>query len=349
MKMNHSEYTISELVQMLQKKEIIINSSYQRSAGLWPLYAQTYFIDTILEGFPFPKLYFYQSFDRSSRKPIKEVVDGQQRLKTIEEFANNKLVLTSASKKYDNNRFEDLSEEKQEEFLMYSVPTDVILGAERPVLLEMFRRFNAYTAPLNSAEKRHSEFQGEFKWFINQLADRFSPILETFSILTPKQMVRMADAEMIAEFAIVLDSGIVHKSSASLRDVYREYDAKFPHHDYWTEIISSFFDYVVDVFSALKGTFIMKPYVFHSLFTAMAHLKYGIPRGEEQLGVKPIKKFCINYESAIDKLRELAEAHELQDLKGPYADYVESCLQTTTKATQRKIRTRSIIEALLSK
>jgi hypothetical protein len=93
MKINHAEYTIVELIDMLNRKEIIINKSYQKSAGIWPDTARTYFLDTILEGFPFPKLYFYQSYDRANRKPIKELVDGQQRITAIKDFMENKFQL----------------------------------------------------------------------------------------------------------------------------------------------------------------------------------------------------------------------------------------------------------------
>jgi hypothetical protein len=221
MKINHSEYTISELLDMLKRKEIIINTTYQRGAGLWPDTAKTYFIDTILEGFPFPKIYFYQSFDKGQGKPIKEVVDGQQRLTTIQNFALNQFKLGNASARHVGLHFDDLDEAKKEEFLMYSVPADVVLAAEKSVLLEMFRRINAYTAPLNPAEKRHSQFQGAFKWFINDMADKYSPIFEEFGVLTPKQILRMADAELLAELGIVIDQGIVNKSAKSINDIYK--------------------------------------------------------------------------------------------------------------------------------
>ncbi|WP_348550088.1 DUF262 domain-containing protein, partial [Acidithiobacillus sp.] len=89
MKINHSEYTISELIEQFSRKSIRINREYQRGEGLWPPSAKTYFIDTILEDYPFPKLYFHQIFDRAAKKPIMEVVDGQQRLLTIFEFYND--------------------------------------------------------------------------------------------------------------------------------------------------------------------------------------------------------------------------------------------------------------------
>ena len=58
MEINNSAYTIAEIIGGYTRKDIRINRSYQRSGGIWPSSAQTYFIDTILEKYPFPKLYF---------------------------------------------------------------------------------------------------------------------------------------------------------------------------------------------------------------------------------------------------------------------------------------------------
>ena len=347
MKINQSRYTILELLAMLTRKEIIINKDYQRGQGIWPETARTYFIDSILEGFPFPKLYVYQDFDKSKRKPLMEVVDGQQRLTTIRDFVENKIRLGKASSKYCGYIFNDLSDELQKEFLMYSVPVDVLLVVDRPVLLEMFRRINSYTAPLNSAEKRHSEFQGVFKWFINDNADKYSPFLEINKVFTPKQIVRMADAEFLSDLVIVLDQGIVHKSTASLTSLYKKYDKEFPKEMQYQDIIDDFFKTMNSVFEPLCDSYMMKQYALHSLFTAMTHLKYGIPNGQEQLNTATIGKYYKNIACAVSGLLEMAEAHELQDTNGKYSDYVKACLSTTTKISQRKVRTSALIKALM--
>ncbi|EOD8995160.1 DUF262 domain-containing protein, partial [Klebsiella variicola] len=76
MLINSSYYSIAELVDMLSRRDLIVNSNYQRAAGLWPEGPSSYFIDTILEGFPFPKIYLYEFMNRSERKIKKEIVDG---------------------------------------------------------------------------------------------------------------------------------------------------------------------------------------------------------------------------------------------------------------------------------
>ncbi len=346
MEINHSAYTIAEIISGFTRKDIRINRSYQRSGRIWPPSAQTYFIDTILEKYPFPKLYFHQIYNRTFKKPIMEVVDGQQRLQTILDFARDKIRLSKASQKHSGLTYSELDDATQEAFQMYRVPVDVILAAERPQLLEMFRRMNAYTAPLNPAEKRHSIYQGKFKWFAVELADKISPIIEEFGILTTKQIVRMADAELITELVIVLEEGLINRSESSINNVYKRYDVNFAQDEDCSRIISHFFELLATNFGELRNTFIMKPYAIHSFFSAYAHIKYGIPNGEEQLGF-PSRGTDIKADGeTLNKLIEISDAHEIKDIEGPYGEYVKAAISTTTKAAQRKARTRTLAQVL---
>jgi hypothetical protein len=148
----------------------VINNSYQRGSGLWPEGPSSYFFDTILEGFPFPKIYMYEFLDRTARGIRKELVEGQQRIKTIQRFINNEFAL-SGETRHAGSRFEDLDDDRKDAFLSYTVSVDVIQNASPSEILQMFRRMNAYTMPLNEAEKRHSRFQGRFNWAVSRLSD----------------------------------------------------------------------------------------------------------------------------------------------------------------------------------
>ena len=86
MKVEESKYSIAEIIDWLNKRELIVNTEYQRGGGLWPSTAKSYFIDTILKDFPFPKVYFHERLDRETKRPRREIVDGQQRLSTILDF-----------------------------------------------------------------------------------------------------------------------------------------------------------------------------------------------------------------------------------------------------------------------
>ena len=61
MKIIRNTKPISDLYNGMKSGDII-NREYQRSSGLWPNNSRSYFIDTILNEFPFPKVVYYSRF-----------------------------------------------------------------------------------------------------------------------------------------------------------------------------------------------------------------------------------------------------------------------------------------------
>lgn len=348
MNLNIGQISLVDLLGMLDRKELVINRNYQRGSDLWPLSARSYFIDTILQNYPFPKIYLYQSYSETTKRPFKELVDGQQRVTTIQDFYNNKFALTSTSKKFNGLHYRDLDDDTKKIFLSFQIENSTILSATRSELLEMFRRMNAYTAPLKEAEKRHSTYQGEFKWFIAELAELCSPILEGYDILTEKQIARMGDAEFISELVVVLEMGIQSKRNSHIEKLYKEYDEKFENRAKYTTIFEQFFNILVFDLAPVRGSFLTKSYVIHSLFCAFAAIKCGFP-GSETLVAKPSMNHKIDFDSVLPKLLALADAHEDQEEEGPYRVYVQACSSGTTLQSQRKIRTEVLVSALLGR
>lgn len=346
MNLSVGQITLIDLVGQIERKEVVINKNYQRGSGLWPDSARTYFIDTILEGYPFPKIYLYQVFNEKAKRPIKEIVDGQQRVTTIIDFMEDRFKLTSASKRFRGMRYSDLDEDIKTAFISYQIELSIILSATRPELLEMFRRINAYTAPLSAAEKRHATYQGEFKWFVVEQADEHSPILENLKIFTSKQLARMQDSEFIADLVLALEKGIIQKSAKSIEDLYKVYDEQFSSATQYSEIIDDFFKFLVVDLEPLHSTFMMKSYVVNSLFSAFTHCKYGIPDGEKLTNIKPNEMIKFNLDLVIPRLEELATAHEEQDEDGPNKEYVRACLSSTTKTPQRTTRFKILCDVL---
>jgi hypothetical protein len=346
MDITRSSFTVSEIRDMWDRQELIVNRSYQRSASVWPDAARTYLIDTILNGYVVPKVYLYQVYDKKRKKVIREIVDGQQRLTTILDYIKGEFNLNSRSPAYAGLSFDDLEDDEQQKVLTYNVEVDVIQAAETSDLLAMFTRMNAYTAPLNPAEKRHAQFEGAFKWFILELSAVIGPKLVNFGVLTSKQSVRMQDSEFLTELAIVLDKGIENKSEASLMGMYKKYDKQFDQEDDFTEKLFEFIKVLEQDFLPLKPTLLAKSYVIHSLFCAMMQKKYGIPGGKE-LGVKKVGYFYKDLKKTIANLRALTSAHELQDEQGEFGEYVTACLSTTHRTKQRQTRTRYLAAALV--
>jgi hypothetical protein len=348
MKTSVGQITLIDLIGQVERKEVVINHDYQREAGVWPDSARSYFIDTILEGYPFPKIFFYQVFNEKTKRPQKEIVDGQQRITTIIDFFNNKFKLTSASKKHQGKIYNDLGEDERESFVSYQIEYSNMLSATKSELFEMFRRINAYTAPLNAAEKRHAMYQGEFKWFVVEQAALYNPVLEESGIISAKQLARMGDSEFIADLVIAIEIGIVEKNAKNFEKIYKSHEESFKDQNNSRKYLKEFFVFLIRDMAPLHETFLMKSYVIHSLFCAYIHVKYGIPNGENVTGIKPNKTIKFNIDYILSQLSKLVEAHEAQDETGRYAEYVKSCLSSTTKLAQRNKRV-SILAKILAK
>ncbi|SPJ33454.1 DUF262 domain-containing protein [Kushneria phyllosphaerae] len=351
MQINIGQVSLVDYLGMLEREEVIVNRDYQRQKGVWPHSARSYFIDTLLEGYPIPKIYWYQRLSEKTKRPIKELVDGQQRTFTIQDFCNDKFALNSASQNYKGKKFSDLPEDVQMNLMSYQVEYSTILSATRSELLEMFRRMNSYTAPLKEAEKRHSIYQGAFKWFVVELADLYSPMLIDYGVLTDKVVARMGDSEYIADLIIVLENGIVNRAVGQFNNLYRKYNNDsegFDGEDYFSEVLQKILNEIRDNLGDLVGTNMMRPYMVHSIFSAYASVWYGFPASEEDFNVAPDINFKVDYSKTLPKLLELSDALEDEDSDSDseYHKFVQACSYSTTKRPQRKTRTSFIINAL---
>ena len=349
MKIEESKHSIAELIDLYHRKDLTVNEEYQRAPRLWPPAARSYFIDTILSGFPFPKIYFWERLNKVTLRPQREIVDGQQRMMSIVDYRDGKFALGGNSANFSSKKFGDLTDAEQEGFLTYTVSCDVIRNAQRADILQMFRRMNAYTLPLNDAEKRHSEFFGAFKTWVNRLVDKWGPLLSEWKVLTSRSIVRMEDAELIAEIALCMRNGVVSSSNTQLRQLYQAFDDNFEEGEEWGKRIDESLSFIQGNLSALQNSHMTKSYVFLSLITALIHAKWGIPKLEEVTGIAPIGDFSLDVNATIAGLLALASAHETKDSVGKYKDYVEACKAGSNRVKQRTTRIIFISQALRGK
>lgn len=346
MKIDETKYSIANIRDMLRRGELVANKQYQRSPGLWPPGPRTYFIDTVLNGFPFPKMYFHEFLEKTTKRTRIEIVDGQQRITTIRDFIEGKLTLGKNSQQYQGKTFSDLSEDKQDKFLSYTVSVDVIRNAGRVEILQMFRRMNAYTLPLNDAEKRHSEFFGEFRDFVTRLLDR-SPILTSWEIFTSRQTLRMSDAEFLADLSMTFENGVGNTTKASLDKFYKVHDQTYTVAGLREQQFFEIFIFIVENLSTIRGTYMTTPpYVFYALCCALFHNRYSIPGLAAEIEMEPIGAFSIGpIQEVSSQLLELAAAHESKDMS-QFPQYVQAMSGGSNRKAQRLVRIATICKAL---
>ncbi|MCX5689573.1 MAG: DUF262 domain-containing protein [Planctomycetota bacterium] len=334
---------------MLDRRDLTVNSTYQRGTELWPGGPRSYFIDTILSRYPFPKIYFYEMFDPKSGRIRREVVDGQQRISAIRGFYKDEFSLSEEHAR-GGLKFSGIDQDAQRQFMQYVVAVDVIRDATHAEIVEMFRRMNAYTLPLNEAEKRHAAFQGPFKWTMLRLADSCGEFFSQFGVFTNRQMVRMADQELLAETYAFTKQGVFSSSPKLLRNLYKSGDVEFVDGSAFALQVDEAVKFVAQRFPLLRQTFMMKPYAFYTLLCALIFNRYGIEAGA--LGLEDRREsqgaFAGNPHHAETRLLALASAHESKETAGLYQEYVTGCAGGTNRSIQRTLRLKHVLAALQS-
>ena len=143
---------------------------YQRTP-VWNEAKKQLLIDSILRGYDLPKFYL-----RLSDPPYEhEVVDGQQRLRAIWDFCDDKYVLGDESNDIpdlgdlSDQKWSELSSQERDQIGEFKLSVAVIKGASDREIRQLFRRLQEGVS-LNPAEKRNA-IEGEMRDFIATLGD----------------------------------------------------------------------------------------------------------------------------------------------------------------------------------
>lgn len=329
-----SSFTIAEYCGQMDRDEIVVNREYQRSQQVWPPAARSYLIDTILLGYPIPKLTLFQKTDLRTRRTIKEIVDGQQRSTALLSFMNGRFRLSSRSPNA-GRRFSQLDEADQHRFLEYSLSADILSGATEDEIRELFRRINSYTVPLNDQEKRHAVYQGAFKWFIVELSEQYAKVLKAMGVYGERQLTRMADAQLFAELVRAMSKGIATSQPSDLDDLYRRHEAEFEDQGAVKVRFDRSFDRLMSWSDLHQGP-LMRPYNFYSLFLAVSHSLEPVEALQEVYAIEEARD--LDDGQCLSNLALLADALDQPDEHPSFLDFITAATQATNVVTQRRIR-----------
>ena len=344
MQVTSSSFTVAEYCNQMEDNKIVVNRDYQRSAKVWPPAARSYLIDTILLGFPIPKLSLYQRTDLKSRQTIKEIVDGQQRSEAILGFYNDEFRISGKSQ-FSGKRFSQLDEETQVRFLDYQLSVDVFVSATERDIRQMFRRINSYTVPLNRQEYRHATYQGEFKWFIVDLTEQYAQLLKDIGVFNENQLSRMRDAELISEIIMATSDGIASASQNKLDAFYEEHDANFEESEAVSRQLNDALTYIAN-WKQLHNSPLMKPYNFYSLILAVLHTLRPTERLADLEPNIALSISALGDDQVITNLSLLAASLEDPENYKNLSDFVEAGSSATTTLKNRTIRFRYFLKAL---
>lgn len=150
-----------------EKEEIKLDPPYQRMGGVWTKEKKQLLIDSILNDYDIPKIYFhtYTRELKSETGISYAVIDGRQRLETIWGFINGEFTLANDfeyQRDPDLNltglSYDDLANEHPRikiTFDSFVLPIVQVDTDDEDLIEDMFYRLNE-AVPLNAAEKRNA-------------------------------------------------------------------------------------------------------------------------------------------------------------------------------------------------
>ena len=180
------EWPISVLVEQFtngretDESELFI-PDYQRNM-VWTPKQQSRFIESILIKLPVPFI-FAADVGHGDRKGALEIIDGSQRIRTLDNFLSDRLKLVGLKKLTQANgmQFSDLSKPRQMRFKRTTIRViELSEKADEDARREMFDRLNSGGTRLTSMEIRRGVEDGPFMTFITECATN-----EQFKALVP--------------------------------------------------------------------------------------------------------------------------------------------------------------------
>ncbi|WP_158613516.1 DUF262 domain-containing protein [Luteimonas sp. 100069] len=225
-RVSYESLVVQDIQGMAARSELDLNPWYQRRE-VWNRPQKSYLINTIFEQKPIPTIYIRHSLDLEKEKSIKEVVDGQQRIKAILEYLGGQF----AARHPDHKklvRYGELSKSQQERLRLTSISVGYLVGATDPDVIEIFGRLNSISKNLNLQEKRNAKFGGEFKQFSLGEASKRVKIWRDYGIFSSNDIARMAEVQFVSELAINMVEGLQDYSASRIDKFYKDFDESFP-------------------------------------------------------------------------------------------------------------------------
>lgn len=335
-------FSIAEFLKWHDDGELKLNPKFQRGS-VWTAQARTYLIDSILRGYPIPKLLLRTSIDRDSRRTVRDVVDGQQRLRTIIDFSAGKFALGPKAKDLRGLRYGDLTDEQKDEFLAYKLTCEQLINASDEDVLEVFVRINSYAVPVSEAELRNARFDNEFTDTVKEIVANTT--IWNLGVVSARDRVRMVDQSMIGELLAFMDRGVADGGETDITRYFSTVRARerseIPGVDELPRILDRAETYLEPL---AREPIAQRPH-FLMLAAALMHSEGLLPEGRLDFAKVPRNVDVADVEDVQASLAALNEALASDEAGGKLEAFREA-RATTQRMRSRQVRFEHFVRAL---
>ena len=209
-KYDTKEFTLEHLVskfnlQIDESKQTEIFIPFYQRKFVWKDDRQSKFIESIILGLPIPQMYFAEV-----EEGILEVIDGSQRIRTINRFLKNDLKLKALERLKGLNglTFNDFSSSRKRKINNVSMRAVVVTDIEKDTMSirhEIFERLNTGGEMLKKMEVKKGAKEGQFIKFIYESCAEDSKFIELSQFNRQDELRAYKEEFLVKYFAFVED------------------------------------------------------------------------------------------------------------------------------------------------
>jgi hypothetical protein len=343
-------YSINDFVEWETNEQLVLSPRFQRGQ-VWSDKARSFLMDTIVRGKPIPKVFIRQSINPQTKKSVREVVDGQQRLRAILSYIKDGFKITKRhNEQYGGlyySQLEQVDGDIQAAILNYEIAVDLLVNMPDAEVLDIFGRLNSYAVVLNAQERINANHFGPFKILVDRLANKYYEFWISSGLLTEKEIVRMGSANLVADLVIAMIEGVKNKKQIPF--FYKRYENQF---EVDSAVLEEKFDRTMgDIGTIFEGavndTQFHRHPLFYSLFTAVYHLRWGLPSLELSL-LNPEQWNYARLREQLNVVDEIWQEHDKSVLPNDAKEFWTDSQRATTDPGPRTRRTKFLVSQMLA-
>ncbi|MDU2459776.1 MAG: DUF262 domain-containing protein [Clostridium sp.] len=232
---------LSEQEQFEVLHGIILSPDYQRQYRSKPQ-EETSIIESIILGIPIPEIFLVRSSNKGIQ--LRHVMDGQHRLTAIyryikDEFALTNLEILKEHEDFHNKKFSQLSRENKIKILGSHLSIlEFEAFKEEGIEIELFKRYNRNTKPLEKHEISMASFYSQTSQFITNFLNNnmekaqkneqlSEQIVKIYNITKDRKDKQKNHQEICIIFSIINNGpNMVLRDGVEIANKYLEYRSK---------------------------------------------------------------------------------------------------------------------------
>jgi hypothetical protein len=317
MKTTATNRKLRVLLHAISDGSLIPRPDFQRRL-VWSNKHKNAFIRTVLEGLPFPEIYVAAGeVDETTAAGIELLVDGQQRLTTLDQYfrGSKELKLEKDLKPY-------IELKDKLNFLEYEVVVRDLGAVPIDEIKEVFKRINSTSYSLNAMEINNARFDGELKNYCFDLAQH--PFFEKYNVFSATDGRRMNDVRFILSIVITLLSTYFNRDEL-FEEYLQQYDDEFSFKEQISDEINFILN-LIDQCNFIKSSRAFKKSDLFSLIVELHRLIY-----KQKMTIVP-ENLCLILNAFYEKV-ESVNHHE--EYEASISEYYKAALQASNDRGNR--------------